>query len=172
MVEWKTGSEINTSHFEIEIAKGNDEFQRNHFIKIGQVSSNGNSTTEQQYSFTDIENNKSGVRYYRLKIVDRDGQFSYSVVRPVVFNDEIKWQVYPNPSNGIFNLVYQAAQGDNINIKLYDINGKLIHQNNFTANGFVQKHAVDLQPAKFAAGLYLMEVMAGGNKQLFRLLKQ
>ena len=100
LVEWKTGSEINTDHFDIEVAKGNEEFQLNHFIKIGQVASGGNSSTGQQYSYLDIENNKSGVRYYRLRIVDRDGQFKYSAVRAVVFNDEITWQVYPNPSGG------------------------------------------------------------------------
>jgi hypothetical protein len=172
LVEWKTGSETNTDHFEIEIAKGNEEFQRNHFIKIGQISSSGNSTTEQHYSFTDIENNKSGIRYYRLKIIDHDGQFSYSVVRPVVFNDEITWQVYPNPSKGIFNLIYQVNQGETVDIKLYDMNGKLVQQTGLAANGFVQKHIIDLQQPKFAAGLYLLQVISGEKKQLFRLIKQ
>jgi hypothetical protein len=172
LAEWTTASERNTARFEIELAKGNAEFQQNHFLKIGEVSSNGNNTTEQHYSFTDIENNKSGARYYRLKIVDIDGRFSYSAVRPVVFNDEIQWQVYPNPSQGVFNLVYQANQGDNINIKLYDINGKLVQQTGLIANGFVQKQIIDLQPAKFAAGLYLLNVAAGENKQVFRLIKQ
>jgi hypothetical protein len=172
LAEWTTASERNTARFEIELAKGNAEFQQNHFIKIGEVSSNGNTTTEQHYSFTDIENNKSGIRYYRLKIVDIDGRFSYSAVRPVVFNDEILWQVYPNPSQGVFNLVYQANQGDNINIKVYDINGKLVQQTGLIANGFVQKQIIDLQPAKFAAGLYLLNVAAGENKQVFRLIKQ
>ena len=172
LVEWKTASETNTDHFEIEVAKGNDEFQRNHFLKIGEMGSNGNSTTEQHYDFTDIENNKSGVRYYRLKIIDHDGRFSYSAVRPVVFDNEITWQVYPNPSKGIFNLVYQAGQGENISLRLFDINGKLVQQTSLAANGFVQKHPIDLQPVKFAPGLYLLEVMAGEKKQLFRLIQQ
>jgi hypothetical protein len=72
----ENGSEI-VDHFDIEVAKGNEEFQLNHFIKIGQETSRGNSSTEQQYSYLDIENNKSGVRYYRLRTVDRDGQFKY-----------------------------------------------------------------------------------------------
>ena len=64
---------------------------QNKFHKIGEVNSYGNSTTEQRYQFTDLESNKTGIRYYRLKIVDHDGQFSYSPIRSVVFDDEIKW---------------------------------------------------------------------------------
>jgi hypothetical protein len=172
LTEWTTASEINTARFEIELAKGNEEFQRNHFIKIGEVRSNGNSVTEQRYSFTDIESNKSGVRYYRLKIVDNDGRFSYSAVRPVVFNDEIRWQVYPNPSQGIFNLVYQVNEGDVITMKLYDVNGKIVQQARLSANGFIQKHSIDLQSPQFASGLYLLETGSGENKQVFRLVKQ
>ena len=104
LIEWITASENNVNRFEMELAKGNDAYQQNKFIKIGEVNSRGNSTTEQQYQFTDIENNKSGIRYYRLKIIDNDGRFNYSAIRPVVFDDEINWQVYPNPSSGIFNL--------------------------------------------------------------------
>jgi hypothetical protein len=172
VAEWVTSSEINTGHFDIELAKGNEEFRQNHFIKIAQVSSSGNSTTEQYYSFTDIENNKSGVRYYRLKTVDLDGRFSYSVVRPVVFNDEVKWQVYPNPSQGLFNLVYQTNEGENITVKLYDVNGKIVQQTRLTTNGFVQKHSIDLQSTQYASGLYLLEVAAAGKKEVFRLVKQ
>ena len=111
LAEWTTASE-NNDRYEIELAKGNDQYHQNQFVKIGEVNSNGNSATEQHYSFIDMENNKSGVRYYRLKIIDNDGRFNYSAVRPVVFNDEVKWQVYPNPSSGVFNLVYQAGTGE------------------------------------------------------------
>lgn len=172
IAEWRTASEINVARFEIEVSKGNQEFQLNHFVKIGEVNSASNSSTEQRYSFTDVEDHKSGVRYYRLKIIDRDGGFSYSAVRPVVFNDEIAWQVYPNPSPGVFNLVYQANQGENVSMKLYDVNGKLVQQVNLPANGFVQKHNLDLQSPKFAAGLYLLEIKAGDKKESFRLIKQ
>ncbi|MBL7743678.1 MAG: S8 family serine peptidase [Chitinophagaceae bacterium] len=172
LVEWKTASELNVARFEIEVAKGNEEFQRNHFVKAGEVNSNGTSSTEQQYSFIDIESTKSGVRYYRLKIVDIDGRFLYSAVRPVVFDDEVQWLVYPNPSNGLFNFVYQVYEDMNVGMKLYDMNGKLVQQTKLPATGFVQKHSIDLQSLQFAPGLYMLEVTAGEKKQVFRLMKQ
>jgi len=136
------------------------------------VPATGNSIIEQQYSFTDLEANKIGVRYYRLKIVDNDGRVSYSAVRPVLFSNNIVWQVYPNPSNGLFNFNYQANDGTAVLIKLYDINGRKVKQYPAVATGFEQKAVIDLRDAGFSAGLYLLEATAGDRKQSFRLLKQ
>jgi hypothetical protein len=172
LVEWVTSGEYNVDRYEIELARGNDEYRQNHFVKIGQQPSHGNSTGEQQYSFIDAENNKSGVRYYRLKIIDGDGSTRYSAVRPVVFNDAVMWQVYPNPSTGVFNFVYQLNDGEPMTVKLYDVNGRTVKEYQVVANGFMQKMLIDMQQKQFAVGLYLLEATAGEKKQLFRLIKQ
>ena len=172
LTEWVTASEFNVNRYEIEVARGNAGYQRNQFVKIGEISSRGNSVQQQLYNFTDDENNKMGVRFYRLKIINTDGSFLYSAVRPVVFNEEISWQVYPNPSDGIFNLVYQVSDGEMMTVKVYGVNGKTVKQYHLLANGFVQKLPVDLQGPGFAPGLYLVEAVAGEKKQLFKLIKQ
>ena len=172
LAEWTTASEFNINHFEIEMAKSNAAYLQNQFVKIGEVTSLGNSTTQQQYSFIDIEFNKSGVRYYRLKIIDNDGSIKYSAIRPVVFNEEITWQVFPNPSSGIFNLSYQANDGEIVNLRVYDISGKTVKQYQFIANGFVQKLIIDLKETSYSSGLYLLESILNGRKQTFRLIKQ
>ncbi|MGZ8523159.1 MAG: S8 family serine peptidase, partial [Chitinophagaceae bacterium] len=169
---WTTASENNTDRFEIELSRGNEEYRQNRFVKIGEVNSQGNSTIQQHYQFIDAESNKQGVRYYRLKIVDVDGRFTYSPVRAVVFDEEIKWQVYPNPSPGIFNLVYQGNEGETVSLKIHDMNGKLVHQLRLTANAFIQKLPIDLGGPQFASGIYLLEVTTGERKKMFRLLKK
>ena len=136
------------------------------------MASPGNSNSERVYNFTDNEAGKSGVRYYRLKVVDRDNTFVYSPVRPVVFNDEIKWQVYPNPSNGNYSLMYQLDQNEILNVKVYDVNGKLVKQVNLTGNGFVQNAQVDLRASRFSAGVYLLLAEAGERKYSTRLIKK
>ena len=171
VTEWVTAWEENTARFEIELAKGNNEYRQNHFVKIGEVISAGNSTSQKHYQFTDEEYDKRGVRYYRLKMIDIDGKFTYSIIRAVVFDDEVKWQVYPNPSDGIFNFVYQVNEGEAVSIKLHDINGKLVQQRIMTANAFVQKVTIDLSGPNYASGLYLLEAIAGDKKYTFRLLK-
>ncbi len=172
LAEWATASESNVNRFEIEVAKGNTGYQQNQFVKLGEVRSQGNSTQEQRYSFSDNEIGKISVRYYRLKIIDNDGNFKYSPIRPVVFEEEITWQVYPNPSSGIFNLSLQANTDEQIKVKVYDLTGKTVQQHQLAANGFVQKLNVDLRDAQFAAGLYLLEATVGDKKQTFRLIKQ
>jgi hypothetical protein len=172
IVEWSTAAEFDVDRFEIEIAKGNSQFQLNNFVKAGEVKSKGNSTKEQSYNFTDVETNKSGARYYRLKIIGKDGNYTYSPIRPVVFNNEFTWEVYPNPSKGIFNLVYQLNEGENISVKVFDINGKLISQLKSVANGFMQKLTIDLQAPKFAAGLYLIQSETGDKKGVFKIIKK
>ncbi len=172
LAAWATSSEYNVNRFELELAKGNSAYRQDQFVKIGEISSHGNSTTEQQYSFTDVENNKSGVRYYRLKIIDNDGSFKYSAIRPVVFNEEISWQVFPNPSPGIFNLTCQADEGETMTVKLYDVTGRTVKQFNVTASGFEQKLRIDLQEPGFGDGLYLLDVKAGDRKQSFKLIRQ
>ncbi len=172
IADWITASEQNINRFELEVARGNEDFQRNNFSRLGFVNSQGNSTTEQRYRFTDAEPNKSGVRYYRLKIIENDGSFSYSAIRPVIFNKEVNWIVTPNPSAGIFNLAMQAADGELVTIRVMDASGKLIKQQTVKASGFLQKVQLDLSAASFPAGLYLLEAGNENGKQSFRLLKQ
>jgi len=154
------------------VAKGNADYLIGRFIKLGEVQSPGNSNAERSYNFTDTENGKTGVRYYRLKIVDRDNTFVYSPVRPVVFNDEIQWQVYPNPSAGIYNFIYQLNLNESMGVKIYDVNGKLVKQQTLQGNGFVQRVTIDLKTERFAPGVYLLLAEAGEKKYSLRLIKR
>jgi len=171
LVEWKTFSEQNIDHFEIEVAKGDINFQNNIFEKIGQVISPGNSNSERSYSFTDNEAGKLAIRYYRLKIVYKDNTFIFSPVRPVIFDGNIQWQVYPNPSNGEYKFQYYLAQNDNMNVKIYDVNGRLIKQMKLIGNGYVEQTIIDLRSVKFPSGIYLLSAVAGEKKFSIKLIK-
>jgi hypothetical protein len=171
LVEWKTSDENNVNHFDIEVARTNREFQLGHFETIGQVASHGNLPGTQQYQFTDLENNKTGVRYYRLKIVDNDASYKYSEIRPVVFGNSMTWQVYPNPSNGLFYFQFQQNAGEPVAIKVYDVSGKIILQQNIVSSGFPQKLPLDLRSEKFAAGIYLIKT-TGEVERSYRVIKQ
>jgi len=172
LVEWKTASEQNISHFEIEVAKGEINFQTNNFEKIGEVTSPGNSNSERSYSFIDNEPGKLAVRYYRLKIVYSDNTFFYSPVVPVIFDDNIQWQVYPNPSNGEYKFLYNLAQNESMTIKVYDVSGRLIKEMKLTGNGFVEQTTIDLRAVKFPPGVYLLSAEAGEKKLRMKLIKK
>jgi hypothetical protein len=170
-LEWTTLTEGNVSRFEIEVAKGNGNYQVNNFIKIGEVPGRQNVAQPQAYNFTDAEPGKSGVRYYRLKFVYRDGSFSYSAIKPVVFSTEFEIQVYPNPSSGIFNFLYQQNEGEKLNLVIHNMAGQLVKQQQAIATGFVQKVIIDLQNPGFAGGVYLLSV-DGNKREVFKLVKK
>ncbi|HET9278911.1 MAG TPA: T9SS type A sorting domain-containing protein, partial [Flavitalea sp.] len=172
IVEWKTFSEQNISHFEIEVAKGDINFQNKNFEQIGQVISPGNSNAERSYSFTDNEAGKLAIRYYRLRIVYTDNTFIYSPVRSVIFDDDIQWQVYPNPSKGEYKFLYNLAQNENMNVQIYDVSGRLVKEMKLNGNGFIEQTTIDLRGAKFAPGIYLLKAESAGKKYSIRLLKQ
>lgn len=71
-LEWKTGDENNLQKFVIE-----RKTPQSFFAEIGSISSQGSNSF---YTFTDQNAYKSNdlVLIYRLKIVDNDGQISYS----------------------------------------------------------------------------------------------
>ncbi len=171
LLEWKIADELNIDRYEIEVARSSQAYQSNNFVKIGDVPGRGSSATQQEYNFTDMENNKAGVRYYRLKIIESDGSFQYSEIKPVVFDNNIVWMIYPNPSNGVFNVVYQQNAGEAINIKVYNIKGQLVRKLQTIASGFVQKTSIDLQQSKFTRGIYMI-VVNGTVTRTFKVVKQ
>jgi hypothetical protein len=171
-LKWSTAEEINIHHFEIEVAKGNEAFQSEQFEKIGEVISKGRSAVPQSYSFTDNTPDKKGVRYYRLKNVDVPGNYSYPKTIPVVFNEEMEWQVFPNPSNGKYNLLYQSAAGDEIQLRIFNSIGQLVKQMNFAANGFVQRQDIDLSKNIFGNGIYVLQIQTKEKTHILRLVKQ
>ena len=171
LLDWRTIGETNVNRYEIEVARSTADLQSNNWAKIGQVASQGNSAGQQNYSFTDVEANKYDVRYYRLKVVENDGSFHYSVTRSIVFNSNVDWRVFPNPSTGLFYLYFQQNQGEALNINVYDMAGKLVKRVQTVATGFVQKFTIDLHQSKYATGLYLI-VVDGAEKAVFKVLKK
>lgn len=171
LLTWKVGSEASVLRYEIELARGNEQLQAGRFTKIGEVASGGNTTTARSYSFTDSEADKFGPRYYRLKIVNVDGSFTYSSIRSIVFDEAVLWRVYPNPSNGNFYLVYQANSGEKVEAQVYDASGRLVNEVKALANGFPQKLGINLSKSSYASGMYLLQIKAGDKTQAFKLHK-
>jgi hypothetical protein len=104
LLQWRMAGEAGVARYEPELARGNAEWQSGHFVKLGELPSSGSTGLVDQ-AFTDREADKFGPRYYRLKIINTDGSFYYSPVRPVVFDEAVLWKVYPKPSSGRFNFV-------------------------------------------------------------------
>jgi hypothetical protein len=77
------------------------------------------------------------------------------------------FNLYPNPSNGDFNLNFDVVNTDKVSVQLFDIRGRLIGEKNFldTKTKFSERISFN----KAAAGLYLVKI-TNGNKQTTRKL--
>lgn len=170
LLKWSTATEINIHHFDIEVAKGNAAFNQNSYVKIGEVLSAGQSVQPQLYNYTDVQGNKTGVYYYRVKAVDEFGNYVYSRSQPIIWTDELQWTVYPNPSpGGLFNLRYQAESNEVVWINIYNSAGALLRQQQVKGNGFVENLVIDM--SKYATGLYFLHANTGRQSISLKMVK-
>jgi hypothetical protein len=83
MLNWATASEINTSHFIIQRSIDGKEFNDAALL----FTQEGDRSTQMEYNYADNANSiKSDIIYYRLKMVELDGKYSYS--NPVIVHLE------------------------------------------------------------------------------------
>ncbi|HVG12373.1 MAG TPA: hypothetical protein VM843_05175, partial [Flavisolibacter sp.] len=109
VLEWKSENEQNIARYEIEMAEGNTALQLNRFTKVGSVAAGAGGAPVQSYSFIHALQSGTDARYYRLRIVEMDGSVRYSEVRSIVFTEAVSWKIFPNPSDGLYNLLFQVG---------------------------------------------------------------
>lgn len=125
IINWSTSSELNSRYFEIQRSTDGQNFR-----KMGVVSAAGNSNVVQQYFFRD-ELPANGKNFYRLKVVDLDGQYELSKIVNVQVkttkNMLIKSSAINRPS-GKLSLELESGGNSNVNIFVTDINGRIFYR--------------------------------------------
>lgn len=165
-LNWATISEQNFSHFEVEYSKDGIGFNR-----LGNVAGAGNSNSRIDYGFNHLQP-VAGANYYRLKMVDRDGRYTYSNI--VLLNVTIKGlvitAVYPNPFIDKLNVGITSATAEKASIQLFDNAGKLVYSNETMMQVGVNTLTIN-NLNKLAAGSYMIRVSAGDAVLTKQLMK-
>ena len=163
-LKWKTSNEINTKSFVVQ--RSNDG---NTFTDIGLLNAKG--FEESVYNFDDIESKTNVVTYYRLKIVDIDGQSIFSkvvAVKNILELLNIKFITNPFLDNIVIG-INSNAKGY-VTLSILDNSGKILRKeqrslekgfNNLSVNGL----------ASLANGIYLLTLECYGEKLSFKLIK-
>lgn len=150
VLNWKTLTEINSNHFEIERSTDGRTF-----ATIGSRNAAGNSVTEISYSLVDPAMNAS-VYYYRVKLVDNDNRYSYSNVAMVRKAGSVKdVRMFPNPASSQVNLEFSNAKGNYV-ISLFNQGGQEVVSQKASITFGVQYIAVNRN--SLASGSYLVRV--------------
>ncbi|MFY7671284.1 reprolysin-like metallopeptidase [Tenacibaculum sp. MEBiC06402] len=78
------------------------------------------------------------------------------------------FSVYPNPSNGNFNITFEVINTESVDIKLFDIRGRMIEQKEF--NNTQSTFSEELNFDGITTGLYLLQVQNGDKRTTRKLI--
>jgi hypothetical protein len=164
LLGWATASEQQSEGFEIERSANGNSFQT-----IGAVKASGNSNNAINYRFED--EHPGAINYYRLKMIDQDGSYTFSETRKVAMdaiNEIANLHLFPVPAIEHITLTLNH-ESYIAQIRVYDMMGELIYTDD-TAHGSTAQ--IELHGWK--SGLYILEIQQTDGqivKQKFSVTK-
>ena len=165
---WQTENEVNTSRFIIERSADGVEFSY-----VGTVNAAGNSSSVQTYGFTDYSPFSSRtVLYYRLRLEDKDGSFTYSkVVRVQLPIEKDIVSTYPNPVVREVNVRFTSVENTKLQVSVMDMQGRMVATQSQQLN--IGENIFTLNAAQLQSGTYIIKaVTASGEQVTTRFVKQ
>jgi hypothetical protein len=162
---WQTVQEINSRQFVIE--RSGDAVI---FSEIGSVAAAGNSSLPIKYSFTDKDIFTTGKEYlyYRLKMEDIDGKFTYSNVAKVELTSLSSLNIFPNPVTDQLTVSITSQTRYNASMFITDCLGKKIYQRNILIKD--GSNSISVKIPGLSAGVYIL-LINGKNNYSVRFIK-
>lgn len=169
ILSWSTSSEINADKFEVERSSSNSTWS-----SIATVAAKG--AANNTYQAIDV-NLAIGKWLYRLKMIDKDGKFSYSQIVSLELGGKglfVLGQNYPNPVKGSTQLSYQVNAEAKVIIELMTNDGRkiatLVNQQQSIGS---YNMTIDLAKYSLASGNYTYRMIAvdKNNQELFQSTK-
>ncbi|MEO6549790.1 MAG: esterase-like activity of phytase family protein [Ferruginibacter sp.] len=157
-LQWTTQNEVNVKYFEVERGKDGGQFN-----KITVVNAKGTGSAD--YNTID-EKPLNGNNYYRLKIIDNDGNISYSntLLIKLSLSGRFEFVMYPNPAKDV---VVIAPSGTNapVSITIFNQKGQrvLVKQINGTSN---------ISVGHLAKGIYVVRLISNGVSRVGKLVRE
>jgi hypothetical protein len=172
ILNWTTSSELNNMGFEIERKSLSNNYG---WQSIGFVEGSGNSTSLNNYSFTD-KNPIKGTLLYRLKQVDFDGSYKIYTTEAVQFEGIYVYaleQNYPNPFNPSTVINYSIPAAGQVNLTVYNLLGSevavLVNEYKEAGNYSVEFSTEDLKNS-LGSGVYIYTLKAGTFTQTRKMV--
>ena len=166
LLNFATTGEVDLASFEIERSADGASFATIGSVAAGQhaAADAGNetdSTAQNEYTFDDTRPLPS-VNFYRLKMLDRDGSYSYSKVVTIRYNNTSSLSVFPNPAGGTINVELHLPAGQ-VLLQVIDASGHTVRTLALSSTGGNLSTAMDI--SGLANGWYF--IRAGGETLSF-----
>lgn len=165
-IHWSTASELNNDYF--TVLRSTDAIN---FEEIARLKGAGNSTQMNSYKVTDA-NLKPAVYYYRIKQVDMDGKSTYSVIKSVNLNEDLRVNisnVFPNPFNTEINVTVNMASATQLNVNIFDINGKSVAVKSIASEEGMNE--LQIPTSQLVNGVYFIQIEALGERYTYKMVK-
>lgn len=164
LLRWRTENESNFSHFELEYSPDADDFEF-----LSRIEAKGNNTANRNdYIYEDRDRLLEGNAFYRLKIMDMDGTFSYSSVVSIHNNLRLPIRIRTNPVTDNHLVLYHPLSSGKEKIMITDSIGRSIGVGKLAAN--VQYTQVDLSLC--SKGVHFLIYSDGKYTQTLKFLIQ
>ncbi|MFC4263146.1 S8 family serine peptidase [Ferruginibacter yonginensis] len=159
LLQWNTSNEINTHSFELQYS-----YDAVFFQKAYTIAANGSGAHNYQQRDNGVWI-KTGLMYYRLKMIDNDGRFTYSNIITIRNNkvNTIPTVVYPNPVKEKLTVSIGDQGLLGTNIQLFDATGKLIQTVPIYFN------TVYISLTNYSTGMYILKLANGENIKINKL---
>jgi hypothetical protein len=168
---WVTTNEKEVTGFDVERSLNGNNYQR-----IGTVPARAtNSTTQTTYNYTD-DNQATGTVFYRLKMIDKDGSFTYSSVVRISAseNKAAAYSIYPNSVKGnVLNLITPLTGQANAYVRIVDASGRVWHKE-MIRSALLNTGKVAITTTSLPTGIYYLQVHnpTTGAVQLLKFRKE
>ncbi|MCF0073330.1 T9SS type A sorting domain-containing protein [Dyadobacter sp. CY261] len=141
---WTTTSESNSAYFEIQHSQDGKSW-----IALDRLEAKGESKDLETYTYT--HTNPFAVNLYRLKMVDLDETFAFSMIKSLSFDGQEQMNVYPNPTVDRIKL---SSNQQITNVKVFSQTGALVLNT-------VPDSASEVDLTKLAQGTYYVKINNG-----------
>ena len=160
-LNWSTERETNTKYFTIE-----KSFDQSPFIPLVNVTASGNTQSRKNYQYTD-DNPLKAINYYRLKMVDADGRFTYSKVIAIAVPMGNVITVFPNPVKDKLSIRLTGIS-EQTEIIIADTKGTVVKK--FELKAGITDASVNT--VGLPAGVYSISFQSGKSKTTQQLIKE
>ncbi len=157
-LSWSTAEEINVKNYEVE--RSADAV---HFTKIGSANAIS-SASQNKYAYTDRE--PLSIGYYRLKMIDVDGKFSYSNVIELR-NNASQLSINYNVATSMVRVKINTAANDQCHLIIYDMQGKKMIQQEKILSAGENEMKVNLE--NLPGGLYIVSAATGTETKSLKI---
>ncbi|MEI6946631.1 T9SS type A sorting domain-containing protein [Paraflavisolibacter sp. H34] len=164
-LSWLTAEEENVDRFEVQRST-----DRRDFTTISSQAARGEGAVQTDYAAVDNDP-VAGTSYYRLKMVDKDNSFRYSDVRSVrIAATGILASSYPNPFGQSVQLSIRVEKAATALITVTDFLGRRVLQQQVSLTA--GSNQVSLAATGWQPGVFVVQVTAGSQTALFKMVKQ